>query len=93
MKTAIWIIVNSDNRNLVYPAVVAEVKKAIRMYLGSRNCETDVPEIPVVHITCDINQDDINALKKIFDNDSVWLTAIIGSTESERVNGDIINLL
>lgn len=33
MKTAIWIIVNSDNRNLVYPAVVAEVKKAIECTL------------------------------------------------------------
>lgn len=93
MKTAIWIIVNSDNRNLVYPAVVAEVKKVIRLYLGNRNCEADDPETPVVIVTCDVNQDDLNAIKRIFDNDSIWLTALIGSAESDRVNGDVINLL
>jgi len=91
-KTAIVIIVDCENRNLIYPATIATVKGEIRSYFGTKNCLTDDPTVPVVSVTCEVTQEDINALKKIIDNESIYLTAIIGADESERVRGDIIDL-
>lgn len=93
MKTSIIIMIDCENRNLVYPATIATVKSEIRNYFGTKNCFADVPELPAVNIACEVTQPDINALKEIIDNESIYLTAIIGADESERVKGDIINLL
>lgn len=92
MKTAIWIIVDSDNRNIVYPAAIAQVKTEIRKYFGSRNCVDDDAANPSVWLTCEVTQDDINALKKIIDVDSIHFVAIIGTEGSNRISGDIIDL-
>lgn len=82
-----------ENRNLIYPAVIATVKGEIKSYFGTKNCLTDAPMFPAVGVACEVTQEDINALKKIIDNESIYLIAIIGVEESERVKGDIINLL
>ena len=92
MKTAIWISINSNNRNIVYPAVVAIVKSKIVKYFGTKNCEPNDEELPIAVVTCEVTQNDINEIKKVLDNDSVKLVALIGSYESNRVNGDIIDL-
>lgn len=92
MKTAIWIIISSNNRNIVYPAVVAAVKSEIVKYFGTKNCEPDDAELPIIAVTCEVTQDDINTIKKVLDNDSVNLVALIGASESDRVKGDIIDL-
>lgn len=92
MKTVIVIIADCENRNLIYPAAIATVKGEIRSYFGTKNCIANVPEQPAVCVTCEVTQEDINALKKIIDNESIYLTAIIGADESERVRGDIIDL-
>jgi hypothetical protein len=93
MKTSIVIMVDCENRNLIYPATIATVKGEIRSYFGTKNCFTDVPELPIVRVACEVTQPDINALKEIIDNESIYLTAIIGADESERVKGDIISLI
>lgn len=92
MKTTIWIIISSANRNLVYSTLVAAVKSKIVKYFGTKNCEPDDVELPIIAVTCEVTQDDINTIKKVLDSDSVNLVALIGSSESNRVNGDIINL-
>ena len=91
-KSIILIIVDCESRNLVYSAVINNVKEEIKSYFGSKNCLEDDPAVPIVAITCEINQEDINALKKIIDKDYIYLTGIIGSEGSQRVHGDIIDL-
>lgn len=90
-KTAIWIIIESDNRNIVYPVAVEQTKQSIMKYFGTRNIQEIEPSLPVIGLTCEVTQDDINNLKKIIDNDSIHLTALIGAADSEMVKGDIID--
>lgn len=90
-KTTLLILIDSDNRNLVYPAAVAAIKAEIRKYFGTRSCQPDDPTLPFVKLNCEVVQEDINFIKKILDNDSVYLTAMVGLEGSKCVNGDIID--
>lgn len=92
METALWIIISSDNSNIVYPTIVATVKSEIIKYFGTKNCEPNDKELPVILVTCEVTQNDINAIKRILENDSVHLVALVGASASDRVNGDIIDL-
>lgn len=91
-KSIILINIDCESRNLVYSAVINNVKEEIRSYFGSKYCLEDDPAAPVVAVNCEVNQEDINALKKIMDKDYVYLTGIIGFDGSSRVHGDIIDL-
>ncbi len=91
-RTVILIVVDCTNPNIVYHAAVATVKGEIKNYFGTKNCMEDIPEIPAVCVTCEVTQDDINTIKKIIDNDSIYFSVIIGANESEKVCGDIIDL-
>lgn len=91
-KTCILIIVDANNRNIVYPAAIASVKSEITKYFGMKNVEPDIPEYPTVFVKCEVTQDDINVIKKIIDCASISLLAIIGMKEAKGVKGDIIDL-
>lgn len=90
-KTTLLILIDSDNRNLVYSAAVAAIKAEIRKYFGTRNCQLDDPTLPFVKLTCEVVQEDINNIKKVLDNDSIYLTAMVGLEDSKCVKGDIID--
>ena len=91
-KTCIFIVVDANNRNIVYPAAIASVKSEITKYFGMKNVEPDIPEYPTVSIKCEVTQDDINIIKKTIDCDSISLLAIIGMEAAKGVKGDIIDL-
>lgn len=93
MKSEILIIVNSDNKNLIYIEAVKSAKAEIQKYFGTRYCIEDDPEIPAVMLKCEVTQDDIDTIKKVFDSNDIRIVAIIGAEESDRVEEDIINLL
>lgn len=91
-KTCILIIVDANNRNIVYPAAIASVKSEITKYFGTKNIEPDIPEYPTVFVKCEVTQDDINIIKKIIDCASISLLAIIGMGEAKGMEGNIIDL-
>ena len=91
--TAIWIIIAINNSNIVYNGLVNSVKNEIRKYFGTENIKEDSEEFPVISLTCEVTQDDINAIKRIIDHESVSFAVIVGAEDSQRVSGDIINLI
>lgn len=90
-KSAIWIIVATDNKNIVYQASIAQIKSEIIKFFGTKNVEQDEP-LPVVKMKCEVTQDDIDYFKKLYDNDTINFVVITGADESKRIKGDIIDL-
>ena len=90
-ETVLFIVVDSDNRNIVYCAAIAAVKNEVKKYFGSKNVGEDDPAVPSVNIKCEVTQDDVNALKKIIDSEAINFIAMVGLRDSKFVKGDVID--
>ena len=90
-KSAIWIIIATDNKNIVYQSAVAQIKSEIIKYFGIKNVEQDDPQ-PIIVLKCEVTQNDIDHFKKLYDSDTINFVVITGADESDRVKGDFIDL-
>ena len=88
MTSLIHIMVPNNNSD--HQGVIEHLQDKIVRYFGSRNASAD-PMYPLVQITCEVNNEDINYLKdKVHDN--IHFSVIVGKEGSERVQGDFIFL-
>lgn len=88
MTSLIHIMVPNNNSD--HQGVIEHLQDKIVRYFGSRNVSAD-PMYPLVQITCEVNNEDINYLKdKVHDN--IHFSVIVGREGSERVQGDFIFL-
>lgn len=73
--TTIMIMVDCDNSNLVYPAIISEVKQHVITYFGERSIECNVVSLPTITLNCEVIQKDIDYLNKKIDHESIHLLA------------------
>ena len=92
MKTQIMILVEVDNANINYSNLVAYTKSEIISYFGIKNSFNPSQSWANIVVTSEVTQDDINELIKRIDNPSIRLLAIKAYDESDRINGDILDL-
>jgi hypothetical protein len=91
MKNQI-IILPEINLNVNLASHINKACEEIVTYFGKKSAKY-VPNQPIVEITCDITQDDIDAIEKEIDLECITLIAFLGNeSTSERVNGSIIDL-
>lgn len=91
MKNQI-IIIPEINMNLNLAASLNKACDEIVTYFGKKSAKR-VLDQPVVEITCDITQDDINTIEKELDLECITLLAFLGDEDSaEKVSGSIIDL-
>lgn len=92
MNNIILIVVDNDQPCANYHNITGNLQNKIVSYYGSKFAQKHETS-PVVQISCDITQDDIELLKKDIPN-SITLIVIKMSEESVQkyVNYDIIDL-
>lgn len=91
MKNQI-IVIPEINMNLNLAASLNKACDEIVTYFGKKSARR-VPDQPIVEITCDITQDDMNAIEKELDLGCITLLAFLGDeSTSDKVNGSIIDL-
>lgn len=91
MKNQI-IVLPEINMNINLAASLNKACDEIITYFGKKSAKR-VQDQPVVLISCDITQDDMNAIEKELDLECITLLAFLGDENSEeKVNGSIIDL-
>lgn len=91
MKNQI-IVLPEINVNVNLAESLNKACEEIVTYFGKKSAER-VQNQPVVLISCDITQDDMNAIEKEIDLEYITLLAFLGDENSaEKVNGSIIDL-
>lgn len=90
MKNSI-IVIPEINENINLAASIKKAQTEIVNYFGTKSAEAD-EYIPMVKITCDITQEDLDILNKKIDLSCITLIAILAEENSDKVNGDIIDL-
>ena len=91
MKNQI-IVLPEINMNINLAASLNKACDEIVTYFGKKSAKR-VQDQPVVLISCDITQDDMNAIEKEIDLGCITLLAFLGDENSaEKVNGSIIDL-
>lgn len=78
------------NNNSDHQGTIEFLQDKIMKYFGSRNASVD-PLYPIVLVTCEVTDDDINYIKDKV-SDTIKFTVITGKEGSERVQGDFIYL-
>lgn len=93
MKTThLLIVAESNNPNLVYSNVVNYAKQEISKYFGSRLTHFGDNVYPTVTVDCEVTQEDLDMLKRLIDQDTIKLVAVIGLSEHPGLKGDILDL-
>lgn len=91
MKNQI-IIIPEINMNLNLAASLNRACDEIVIYFGKKSAKR-VLDQPIVEITCDITQDDINTIEKELDLGCITLLAFLGDENTaDKLNGSIIDL-
>lgn len=91
MKNQI-IIIPEINMNLNLAASLNKACDEIVTYFGKKSTQR-VSGQPIVEITCDITQDDINTIEKELDLECITLFALLGDENTaDKLNGSIIDL-
>jgi hypothetical protein len=86
------IIIPEINMNINLAVSMDKACEEIVAYFGKKSAKRDQNQ-PVVQITCDITQDDMDALEKEIDLGSIALLAFLGDeNSSNKVHGSIIDL-
>jgi hypothetical protein len=86
------IIIPEINMNINLAASLNKACEEIVTYFGKKSAKR-VSDQPIVQITCDITQDDMDALEKEIDLESITLLAFLcDENSSNKVNGSIIDL-
>lgn len=78
------------NNNADHQGTIEFLQDKIMKYFGSRNASVN-PLYPIVLVTCEVTDDDINYIKDKV-SDTIKFTVITGKEGSDRVNGDFIHL-
>lgn len=91
-KTHLLIMAESDNSNLVYTSVVNYAKQEISKYFGSRITHFGDNVFPVVTVDHEVTPEDLDMLKRLIDQDTIKLVAVIGLDEHPGFKGDILDL-
>lgn len=88
----ISIIVDSDNDKINYQNTVESTKSEIIKYFGTKNVNDFNNSQPVIIVTEEVNNDDINNLQSIIDLDYVTLFAIVIPEDFNKIKGRILDL-
>ena len=78
------------NNNSDHQGTIEFLQDKIMKYFGSRNASVD-PLYPIVLVTCEVTDDDINYIKDKV-SDTIKFTVITGKEGSDKVQGDFIYL-
>lgn len=91
MKNQI-IVIPEINLNLNLAGSLSKACEEIVTYFGKKSAKR-VSNQPIVEITCDITQDDINTIEKELELGCVTLLVFLGDENTaDKVNGSIIDL-
>lgn len=90
MKNAI-LILPEINMNVNLAASMKKAQNEIVNYFGTKSAIADEC-VPIVKITCEITQDDMDFLNKKIDLSCITLIAVLAEENSDRVANDFFDL-
>lgn len=88
----IFIIIDSNNDKINYQATVESVKSEIIKYFGTKNINNFDNSQPIIIVTEEVNNDDINNLQTIIDLDYVTLFTMVIPEDFNKIKGRILDL-
>ncbi len=89
MTSLIHIMVPNNNSD--HQGVIEFLRERIVKYFGIRNATYD-SHYPIVHLNCEVTEDDLVYLKNDKTAENVRFTVIVGYEDSDNVKGDFIYL-